>query len=192
MENIAGIFNSFADAKRGAAILRSLGFSEKNISVLSPHTKAHEIEAQVPIEDVEQPGIGPAVGGAVGAALGVAAGTSVGAATATLLIPGVGPVLALGLLGAAIFGTGGGAAGALVGEALEAGLETGLPHDELYLYEDALRRGRSVVIAFTKDEQIAERARVELKNAGAESVDTARKDWWLGLRDVEQEHYTNS
>jgi hypothetical protein len=28
-----------------------------------------------------------------------------------------------------------------------------------------------------------------LADAGAESLDAARKDWWLGLRDAEQEHY---
>ena len=38
MESIVGIFNSFADAKRAAAILRSFDIPEKNISVLSPHT----------------------------------------------------------------------------------------------------------------------------------------------------------
>ena len=28
-----------------------------------------------------------------------------------------------------------------------------------------------------------------LADGGAESLDAARKDWWLGLRDGEQEHY---
>ena len=27
------------------------------------------------------------------------------------------------------------------------------------------------------------------KGAGAESIDEAREKWWLGFRDVEQEHY---
>ena len=67
----------------------------------------------------------------------------------------------------------------------------GLPRDELYVYEDALRRGRSVVIAFADDELIAENARAELARAGAETVDAAREEWWIGLRDAEQEHYTS-
>jgi len=111
-------------------------------------------------------------------------------AVASLLIPGVGPVLAFGLIGAAIFGAGGAAAGALAGGALEKGIAEGVPRDELYVYEDALRRGRSVVIAFADDEQIAENARASLARAGAESVDAARDNWWLGLRDLEREHYT--
>lgn len=191
MENIVGIFNSLADARRAAAILKSLGIDEDKITVLSPHTTETEFEARVPTSEAEQPGMGQAVGGTVGAALGVAGGASAGAAVAAFLVPGVGPVLALGLLGAAIFGAGGAAAGALAGDALEKAIDQGLPRDELYVYEDALRRGRALVIAFADDEQIAENARAELKHAGAETVDAAREEWWIGLRGAEHEHYTS-
>ena len=30
-----------------------------------------------------------------------------------------------------------------------------------------------------------------LQRSGAESVDAAREEWWIGLRDAEREHYTN-
>ena len=167
MESIVGLFNSLADAKRAAAMLRTLGIAEDRISVLSPHTPEAEIEAQVPTTDTEQPGMGQAMGGTVGAALGAAGGATAGAAAATLLVPGVGPVLALGILGAALLGAGGAAAGALAGDALEKGIADGIPRDELYVYEDALRRGRSLVMAFTDNEQLADSARVALKRAGA-------------------------
>jgi len=188
MESIVGIFNSLADAGRAAAMLRTLGITEDRITVLSPHTSQTEIEAQIPTTDTEQPGMGQAMGGAVGAAMGVAGGV----AAASLLVPGVGPVLAFGILGAALLmGAGGAAAGALAGDALEKTMADGLPHDEVYVYEDALRGGRSVVIAFADGDQIAENARAELARAGAESVDAAREEWWIGLRDAEQEHYTS-
>ena len=48
-----------------------------------------------------------------------------------------------------------------------------------------------MVIAFTDDSQIAEQARADLSRAGAESVDAARDEWWIGLRDAEREHYLN-
>ena len=191
METVVGIFNSLADAKRAAAILRTLSIEENRITVLSPQTLETDIEAEVPTADAEQPGMGSAVGGTVGAAIGIAGGMSAGAAVASLLIPGVGPVLAFGILGAALLGTGGAAAGALAGDALENAMADGLPRDEVYVYEDALRRGRSVVIAFANDELIAQNARTELARAGAESVDAARDEWWIGLRDAEREHYTN-
>ena len=191
MQSIVGIFNSLADARRSGAILNSFGIAEDKISVLSPHTSETEIEAVIPTTEAEQPGMGRALGGAVGGALGVAGGLPAGAMVASILIPGVGPVLAIGLIGAALFGAGGAAAGALAGGALEKGIDDGLPRDELYVYEDALRRGRSVVIAFADDEQIAENARAALMQAGAETVDAAREEWWIGLRGAEQEHYTS-
>jgi hypothetical protein len=189
MESIVGIFNSFADAKRASAILRSLSIPDNRMTVLSPQTSESEIEASIPTSDTEQPGVGAALGGTVGAALGVAGGLEAGVAAASLLVPGVGPVLALGILGAAILGLGGGAAGAVAGQALEEGIGKGIPHDELFVYEDALRRGRSVVVAFVDEAELADKARVELSRAGAESLDAARDEWWIGLRDAEREHY---
>ena len=189
MESIVGMFNSFADAKRAAAMLRSLSIPENRITVLSPKTSKGEVEARIPTAETEQPGIGAAVGAAIGGALGAAGGMEAGAVLASLFLPGVGPVLVMGLLGAALFASGGVAAGVLAGHALEEGIVDGVPRDELFVYEDALRRGRSVVIAFAEDAQIAARARGELSRAGAESVDAARDEWWIGLRDAEREHY---
>jgi len=191
MNTVVGIFNSFADAKRAAAMLRSLGIPENRISVLSPGAPESEIETNIATSETEQPGMGTAVGGAIGGALGVAGGLETGMVVATALIPGVGPIFALGLLGAALFGLGGAAAGAAAGTAVEEGLDGGLPRDELYLYEDALRKGRSVVIAAPDSAEAASRARTELERAGAESIDAARQAWWIGLRDVEAAHYTN-
>jgi hypothetical protein len=191
MQSIVGIFNSFADAKRAAAILRTVGIPKHQTTVLSPHTSEAEIEASVPTDDTEQPGMGRAVGGTLGAALGVAGGATAGAVLASVIVPGVGPVIALGLLGAALLGAGGATAGALAGNSIEKAMAEGLPRDELYVYEDALRRGRSVVVALAENELIAENARAELAKAGAETVDAAREEWWIGLRDAEHEHYTS-
>ena len=191
MTTVVGVFNSFTDAKRGVAILRSLGVPERHLSILAPGTSEARFEATLPAIEAEQPGMGRALGGTVGGAIGVATGATIGAAAATILVPGVGPVLAFGLIGAALFGGGGATAGAFAGEALEESIAQGLPHDELYIYEDALRRGRTVVIALADSDSVAEQSRRELSRAGAETVDAAREAWWIGLRDAEQEHYAN-
>ncbi len=190
-DTVVGIFNSFADAKRAAAMLRSLGIEQDQISVISPRSPENEIETKVLTSETEQPGMGTAVGGAVGGALGVAGGLQAGMVAATALVPGVGPVFALGLIGAALLGIGGAAAGAAAGSAIEDNLASGLPKDELYLYEDALRRGRSVLIALTESDESAARARTELERAGAESIDAAREQWWIGLRGAEEAHYSS-
>lgn len=190
MKTVAGIFNSYEDASRAAGNLRSIGIPEDHINLLAPGTSAEKVDAVVPTTETEQPGMGKALGGAVGGALGVAGGMHIGAAAASLFVPGVGPVLAAGILGAALLGVGGAAAGAVAGDAVEDNLAAGLPHDELYVYEDALRRGRTVVISVADDDAQGEAARGVLGQAGAESIDAARESWWVGLRDAEQEEYT--
>ncbi|HKO42600.1 MAG TPA: general stress protein [Pyrinomonadaceae bacterium] len=190
METVAGIFRSRADAEQAVKQLHSSGFRNDRIALLTHDNNNEQIEDEVLVSDTEQPGMGQAMGGAVGGAMGAAGGATLGAAAASLLVPGVGPVIAGTILGAAILGLGGAAAGVAAGEAMEESLVEGLPRDEVYVYEDALNRGRSVVIAFAETEEAEEPARNVMKAAGAETVDAAREDWWVGLRDAEEEHYT--
>jgi hypothetical protein len=188
METIVGIFASREDGERAAGQLRSIGISDNELTVLAPGTATDDI-AQVRTTETEQPGMGKALGATVGGALGVAGGAQIGAAVASFFVPGVGPIIAAGLLGAALLGAGGAATGAAAGEAMEEGLAPELPHDELYVYEDALRKGNTVVIALAKDDDVVERGRRILNEAGAQSVDAAREDWWIGLRSAEEENY---
>jgi hypothetical protein len=190
MSTVAGIFNSRSEAERAAANLRSAGFEPDNINLLSPGMTDEEVNTAVPTTETEQPGMGSAVGGTVGAALGTAGGATIGAAAASLFVPGIGPVLAAGLLGAALLGAGGATIGAATGGAVENEIAPELPHDELFVYEDALRQGKSVVLGVTDDETQAEAGRAVLAQAGAESLDAARESWWVGLRDAEQEEYS--
>jgi hypothetical protein len=189
MESVAGIFVSRDKAEHAVERIRSLGIPEERIVLLTPHTPPGAVESEVRTTDAESPGIGEALGATVGGAIGAAGGATLGAAAATLMVPGVGPVLAAGILGAAVLGLGGAVTGATLGEALEEGMEEGLPHDELYLYEEALRKGRSVIIAFVEDDDQADKIRNIFGQEGAESVDAAREDWWLGLRDAEEQYY---
>jgi hypothetical protein len=191
MEPVSGIFGSRRAAQDVVRQLRSTGLAEDRIVLLAPGTSVEEIEDRMPTTDTEQEGMGKAMGGAVGGAMGIAGGASLGAAAASFVVPGVGPIIAAGILAAAVLGTGGAVAGAAIGDALEEGLAPGIPHDELFVYEDALRRGRSVVIAFVDDDN-DEAVRKVFANAQAESVDAARDDWWIGLRDAEREHYSGS
>lgn len=190
MSTVAGIFNSRSDAERAAENLRSAGFEPENINLLSPGMSDEEVDTAVPTTETEQPGMGKAIGGTVGGAMGAASGATIGAAAASLFVPGIGPVLAAGLLGAALLGAGGATIGAATGGAVEEEIAPELPHDELFVYEDALRQGKSVVIGVTDDETQTEAGRTVLAQAGAESLDAARESWWVGLRSAEEEEYT--
>ncbi len=189
MITVAGIFKSYVDASRAVENLRTAGFAEDRINLLAPGTQMDELERNVPTTETEQPGMGKALGGAVGGALGVAGGLHMGAAAASLFVPGVGPILAAGIAGAALLGIGGAATGAVAGDKIEDAMGEGMPQDELYVYEEALRRGRSVIIAFAEDDEQKDSMRSVLSQSGAESLDAAREDWWVGLRDAEAEEY---
>ena len=139
----------------------------------------------VPTDATEQPGMGEAMGALAGGGVGLAGG-----ALLMALVPGVGPITAIGMLGAAVLGAAGATVGATVGNKLEESTTEGLPEDEIFVYEDALRQGRSVVIVLAEDKQQASLLRELLKTQGAESIDAAREQWWIGLRGAEESHYT--
>jgi hypothetical protein len=133
MEPVAGVFCTAEDARRAFIALRHAGFSPDDLSILSPGDIEDKVPA-VPVSSTEQPGMGRTIGGVVGAALGMAGGFEIGAAAVSLLVPGVGPVLAVGLAGAALLGYGGAVGGAALGEAAESRTTGGLPADEIFFY----------------------------------------------------------
>lgn len=181
MPIVVGVFKSRSDAERGVAKLREIGIPPAEINVLTPQASEKELAA-IPTSQGEQPGMVKTLGAVTGGALGAGIGEMV----ATMILPGAGLVLALGLAGGALLGAIGG--GAVGGEA-EKTMFASLPEEEFFVYEDALRRGRSLVLASLKDEKLVEAARGAFDAAAAESVDRAREMWWIGLRDVEKEHY---
>ena len=185
METVVGVFNSRTEAARAASQLRSSGLEE--VSLLMPGATNEQINA-IPTATTEQPGMGKAIGGVVGAALGIAGGLELGTLAATGIMSGVGPVVAVGLAAAAVLGAAGSVAGAAGGSAIESNV-TGLPADEIFVYEDALRKGRSVLFVESSEQHPAKQLRHILKRAGAESIDIARDAWWIGLRSAEKEHY---
>jgi hypothetical protein len=176
MQAVAGVFVRRADAERAAAALAAGAVPRDRITLLTPGSDTWH----VPTDEGEPAGMGAALGAVTGAATGLPLGAAV-----SLLVPGVGGVIAFGLIGAVLLGAG----GAAVGATLEEALTQGLPRDELFVYEDALRRGHSVVIALVEDDEVAETVRATLTSAGAESIDAARERWWLGLRSAEREGY---
>ena len=188
MEVVSGVFNSRDNAQQAVNQLRSLGIPENRIGIVSPGTTPDPVTRSVPVTDTEEPGMGKAMGAAVGGAMGAAGGATLGLAAASLAIPGIGPVIAFGMVGAALLGVVGAAAGAAVGDTVEEELGEGIPHEDLYVYEDALRYGKSVLIAYADDDN-ADDAREAIEAAGAEDIDELRENWWEELREGEREYY---
>ena len=189
MEAISGVFHSRADATKTIDDLRKAGLPDNRIGLVAPGSDADQLEAGLPVTDTEEPGMGRAMGAAVGGAMGAAGGATLGLAVATLAVPGIGPVIAFGMLGAALLGTVGATAGAAVGDTVEEELGEGIPHEDIYLYEDALRHGRSIVIAYADDEEQADKAETVMSRSTAMDLDQLREDWWNELRTGDREHY---
>jgi len=190
MEVVTGVFKAREDAEKAVSHLRTLGIPQAKIGVLTPGTASdHKLEAGVPVTDTEEPGMGKAMGAAVGGAMGAAGGATLGLAVASLAVPGIGPVIAFGMVGAALLGVVGAAAGSAIGDTVEEELGEGTPHEDLYVFEDALRHGKSVLIAHIDDEDQADRARDAIESAGAEDIEQLREDWWEELKEGERAHY---
>lgn len=177
MRAVTGIFRSLDEGERAVARIAAI-IGVEHVSVLTPESRRAAVKAVPTTEDM--PPVGAPMGATVGTALGVA--TSV-------LIPGLGAVTALGVAAAALFGAAGAVLGWKVGDAADRALSGGLPADEVYFYEDALRQGHTVVVALVEDPEKEPIVRDILNASGAESVDAARERWWMGLRDAEAEHY---
>jgi len=189
MEAVTGVFGTRAAAEHALQRIHQAGIPADKTTLLTPGS-ADQINREiqtVPTDSTEQPGMGNAVGALLGGGVGLTGG-----ALLMALVPGVGPVTALGLLGAAVLGAAGATVGAVAGGKAEMATYEGLPEDEIFIYEDALRNGRSVVITLADDEPAASRIRDILNGAAAESIDVARENWWTGLRHQEETRYTTT
>jgi len=154
MNTIIGIFDDQATARRALETLRDGPLPLEDISII-----AHNADGTV---DTSKSGD---VSAGEGATVGAVWGGLVG--LAALLIPGVGPFIAFGALGAALTGV---VTGAVVGGITAALVDfSGIPEDEARGYEQQLRDGKTLVAVKARDEDSAEVRRI-LDEIGADSV----------------------
>lgn len=145
--------------------LKSVGFSDNDISVLFPDKSgtrdfAHETNTKAP----EGAAVGATTGGVVGGTLGLLAGIGL------LAIPGLGPFIAAGPIMAALSGLGigaavGGIAGALVG--------MGIPEHEAKLYEGKVKDGNILISVHSDSSDETSSAKEIFKNAGGTDISSS-------------------
>jgi hypothetical protein len=179
------VFKAHSSATQAVGLLKATIPAERINVLLPADTKraARKETEAVPTTDDMAP-VGQGMAATLGGALGLGLG-------AVILLPAVGAVTALGVIGAALAGIGGAVAGGAVGKAADEALSGGLPVDELYVYEDAIRKGRTVLIVLVDGDEQTKMVREVMEQSGAETVDAAREDWWTGLRDAEQARYAS-
>lgn len=133
---LVGVFDERTTAERAALELEQAGFSHEDVGFVLRDEEVVEGGTVVdgPVTDARSALNGAITGGMVGGVL---------AAAATFLIPGVGPVLAGGILAAFFGGT---VAGTAVGGLLGALRGLGVSEEKARQYEAHIHAGRAVVV----------------------------------------------
>jgi hypothetical protein len=166
METLVGIFSSRSAAEDAVRGLHEIGLSHEAIVFVTPDAATQELQS-IPTTDAEPRGIGETLSSYLGGVIGGSVGLGAGSAIASLLVPGVGTVFAIGIGAAALLGAGGAVAGAAIGEATEKAMDEGVPRDDVLFYRALLNRGRSIVTASVETDELAGAARAVLHNYGA-------------------------
>jgi hypothetical protein len=143
--SVVGVFDTKEQAQHAIEEVRRAGFKDNQISLVMHHGAKGDIE----ITDLDAAKAAYVTGDSKarkGAGLGaVAGGLGLGALALTVgLIPGVGPVLSLGVLAPAFFGVGA-AVGAVGGGIVGALIGLDFPEEEARYYEKELKAGHVLV-----------------------------------------------
>lgn len=159
---VTGIFDSRDAASRAVDALIEYGRSRDDISMMmSSGTRSKEFSFETGTHAADSAGIGGAVGGAAGAVI-----AAIAAVGTTVVLPGLGLVVA-GPLAAAFAGAGaGGAAGGLIGALIGAGL----PEHRAKVADAGLRKGGILLGVEVRSESEAKIVEVLLRQQGAHSV----------------------
>jgi hypothetical protein len=130
------VFDDRMEAERAVRDLEAAKFEDDQIGFAirgSDATRGGMITDAVGTKDGRGAVVGAATGAVVGGILGAAA---------TILLPGIGPVVAVGLLGAI---SGGAIAGTAVGGIIGAMTGLGVSQEEADYYEKCFREGKAIV-----------------------------------------------
>ena len=140
---VTGLFHDRDSAERAYSDISARGYGKDDVNlVMSDETRKRHFlaggarETELGSKAAEGAGIGAGIGGAVGATL-----AAIAAIGTSLVLPGLGLViagpLAAGLAGAGAGGVTGGLIGALIG--------AGIPEERVKYYEEGIREGGTVV-----------------------------------------------
>jgi uncharacterized membrane protein len=154
MNTIFGVFDDAASARRAVDALRASPLKLDDVSIVSRHADSDGVTHA---DDDVSAGQGATVGAVWGGLVGLA----------SLLIPGIGPFIAFGALGAAITGA---VTGAVVGGITAALVDfSGIPEADARNYEEMANAGKTLVAVKARDEDAHEVHRI-LTTAGADSI----------------------
>ena len=159
METAIGVFTSRDHAEEAVRELRECGVPQDSIVFLT----RSESDAK---------NLAKEFGAYVGGFAGGAAGMTAGVVAATLLLPGIGTVFALGFGAAALLGAAGAGAGASVGSAAAHDANAPQPTaadksaEDIAFFREVLKEGRSLIVVRTESKALASSACAILDRRG--------------------------
>jgi hypothetical protein len=164
---VTALFTDRDRAERAYQALTARGYSSNDINVvMSDETRKRYFDSTAATTELgNKAAKGAGVGGAIGGTIGAIA-AAVAALGTSLVIPGLGLVVA-GPLAAALAGAGaGGAAGGIVGALIGAGI----PEERVKHYEQGIKEGGILMGVKARSAQDATDLQQELTTAGGEHV----------------------
>jgi hypothetical protein len=165
---VSGVFDDVTDADRAVSALTARGYTTDEITVIMSDEVRQRLgqdERTLEIEKHSRAAEGAGKGGALGGTLGAIAGALAAVGT-SLVIPGLGLVVA-GPLAAALAGAG---AGAVTGGLLGALIGAGIPEYRAKYYEERVKGGAIVVGVEARSEEEADVIEDLLEDLGAEDL----------------------
>lgn len=161
---IAGLFSTREQAANAINALKASGFTDKQIGIIVRDKDQHGALLENTNVDVQEDHSGAAAGAVGGTLLGGLVGLILG--TGAMIIPGVGPVIAGGVLaetiGMTALGAGiGAASGSLLGSLADSGME----EDEARYFESGFRTG-SILVTVKATERLDEALEILVRNGG--------------------------
>jgi hypothetical protein len=136
---VTHLFDDYGRAQEAVRALEAAGFTSDEVSIASRVRDNNEL-----VDD--------ATGAATGASVGAMAGAGTGLLTAlgVMAIPGLGPLVAAGVLATTLAGA---ATGAAAGGLLGALADYGVSEEDAHVYSEGVRRGGTLVSVRVPEER---------------------------------------
>lgn len=164
---MTGMFSDRESAERAYNSLHSRGYTKDDVNLMmsddtrKTHFANEDVDTELGNKAMEGAGKGSAIGGTIGA---IAA--AVAAIGTSLLIPGIGLVVA-GPLAAALAGAG---AGGLTGGIVGALIGSGIPEERAKRYEDGIKNGHIVMGVKPRNAEDAEYLENEWRSSNGQEI----------------------
>ena len=169
-KTITAFFRTPGEADIALRHLFANGFRREEVSFVAGDTRGHETPSVGPLLDSGaevEAGRDAWVGGAVGLMAGAIAA----------VLPGIGPLIAIGPIAGAI---GGAAIGTAAGGVIGLLKEYGVPEEEAQFYAEGVRRGGALVAIHNMSKDRVDAARRILEEDGAVGVEALAEEYGRG------------